>query len=184
MSKRLLIIEDDTSLNQMLQFHFEDGGFEVTGAESCDEGLQQLHREGFDLILLDQQLPDGTGMELLQKIRAEEPEQAIIMMTGKHDLELAIEAIKTGAADFIHKPLQTKTLQATVDKVLAGHAREPEPATADQASPVGDLIGRSEAMLEVSKQIALCSANTATVLITGESGTGKEVVARLIESQG
>ena len=185
MSKRLLIIEDDTSLNQMLQFHFEDGGFEVTGVESCNDGLQQLSRQVFDLILLDQQLPDGTGIKLLQKIRADEPEQPIIMMTGKHDLELAIQAIQDGAADFIHKPIKTEELQIVVERVLANKqlSREVEalqPASDDRLHR--DLIGRSSAMLEVSKEIALCAGSKATVLLTGESGTGKEVVARLIHN--
>ncbi len=185
MSKRLLIIEDDISLNQMLQLHFEDGGFEVTGVGSCSEGLQQLYRQAFDLILLDQQLPDGTGLELLQKIRAEEPEQPIIMMTGQHDLELAIQAIQDGAADFIHKPIKTDALQIVVERLLANRqlSREVEalkPEAHDRLHR--DLIGRSSAMLEVSKEIALCAGSKATVLLTGESGTGKEVVARLIHS--
>jgi len=102
------------------------------------------------------------------------------MMTGQHDLELAIRAIKAGATDFIHKPVKTATLQATVDKVLAGRSPEPEHIAPVRDRPLGDLIGRSDAMLAVSKQIALSAANVATVLITGESGTGKEVVARLI----
>ena len=185
MSKRLLIIEDDISLNQMLQLHFEDGGFEVTGVNSCGEGLQQLYRQAFDLVLLDQQLPDGTGLELLQKIRTEEPEQPIIMMTGKHDLELAIQAIQDGAADFIHKPIKTDALQIVVERLLANRqlSREVEalePESHDRLHR--DLIGRSSAMLEVSKKIALCAGSKATVLLTGESGTGKEVVARLIHS--
>ena len=185
MSKRLLIIEDDTSLNQMLQFHFEDGGFEVTGVESCDDGLQQLSRQVFDLILLDQQLPDGIGLELLHKIRAEEPEQPIIMMTGKHDLELAIKAIQDGAADFIHKPIKTDELQIVVERVLANRqlSREVEALKPESDDTIHrDLIGRSSAMLEVSKEIALCAGSKATVLLTGESGTGKEVVARLIHN--
>lgn len=185
MSNRLLIIEDDNSLNQMLQLHFEDGGFEVTGAETCGEGLEQLHKQAFDLILLDQQLPDGTGLELLQKIKAEEPDLAIIMMTGQHDLELAIQAIQDGAADFIHKPIKTEALQIVVERVLVNRqlsreveALQPEPH--DRLHR--DLIGRSSAMLDVSKEIALCAGSKATVLLTGESGTGKEVVARLIHS--
>jgi len=96
MRKQLLIIEDDTALNQMLQFHFEENGFRVSAAYGCGEGIVLLQQTAFDLILLDQQLPDGTGLELLQKIHADDPLQAVIMMTGQHDLELAIQAIKEG----------------------------------------------------------------------------------------
>ena len=184
MSKKLLIIEDDSSLNQMLQFHFEENGFDVAPALNCGEGLELLRQNAYDLILLDQQLPDVTGLDLLQQIREREPEQAMVMMTGEHDLELAIEAIKQGAADFVHKPIKTEALQIVVDRVLENRrlAREVaalQPAD-DEPEKQRELIGRSDAMLQVSKEIALCAASGATVLISGESGTGKEVVARLI----
>lgn len=180
MSKRLLIIEDDNALQQMLALHFEDEGFDIDTADNCTDGAALAQASGFDLVLLDQQLPDGNGIDLLPRLRDALPEAAVIMMTGQHDLELAIEAIKRGAADFVHKPIKTATLQATVDRALAAKkstGRESEPMS---ARTFGDLIGRSEGMLEVSKQIALSASNQATVLITGESGTGKEVVARLI----
>jgi two-component system response regulator AtoC len=186
MTKRLLIIEDDASLSQMLQFHFEDEGFEIATASTCSEGLQLLGKTAFDLILLDQQLPDGTGLELLQQIDTREPGPAVIMMTGQHDLELAIQAIKEGAADFVHKPIKSAELQIVVDRLMLNRrlAREVEalrPAAHDDFSS-RDLIGRSDAMLQVSKEIARCASSNATVLITGESGTGKEVVARLVHT--
>jgi DNA-binding NtrC family response regulator len=178
MTDSVLIIEDDTALNQMLALHFEDQGLAVRRAGTCADGLALARAESPDLVLLDQQLPDGEGLALLPALHDASPQAGIIMMTGRHDLELAIEAIKAGAADFIHKPVKTAALQATVDRLLA--ARTTPAGTAAPQPPVGDLIGRSDAMLEVSKQIALCAAHSATVLITGESGTGKEVVARLI----
>jgi DNA-binding NtrC family response regulator len=184
MTHQLLIIEDDASLNQMLQFHFEDLGFEVTGVFACQDGIAQLNSHVFDLVLLDQQLPDGTGIELLKEIKAVLPDQPVVMMTGQHDLELAIEAIKIGAVDFVHKPIKTLEMQHVVERVMENRrlsrqveALQPEtPSTLENR----ELIGRSAAMLAVSKQIALSATSNATVLITGESGTGKEVVARLI----
>jgi DNA-binding NtrC family response regulator len=176
---RILIIEDDPGLSQMLSLHFEDQGAHVQKAENCAEGWTLAGEAAFDLVLLDQQLPDGEGIDLLPRLVDEHPGTAVIMMTGRHDLELAIEAIKRGAADFIHKPLKTATLQATVERALK-RAASSESAADTTTAPVGELIGRSDAMLEVSKQIALSAANAATVLITGESGTGKEIVARLI----
>ena len=180
MTTRVLIIEDDPALNQILSLHFEDQGFTVFSADQCEAGFEIARQESVDVILLDQQLPDGEGIALLPRLLAVRPKAGVIMMTGQHDLDLAILAIKTGAADFIHKPVKAATLQATVEKVLAGQAPEPEHIAAARDRPLGDLVGRSDAMLEVSKQIALSAANAATVLITGESGTGKEVVARLI----
>jgi len=92
MTKQLLIIEDDESLNQMLQFHFEDQGYQVVGVDNCTLGLQRIRGTAFDLLLLDQQLPDGQGIDLLQQIHSEIPELSVIMMTGQHDLELATVA--------------------------------------------------------------------------------------------
>ena len=180
MTNRLLIIEDDHSLRQMLELHFEDQGFAVSSFDNCADGVAAASRKPFDLALLDQQLPDGLGIETLPKLLAQTPGLPVIMMTGQHDLELAIEAIKLGAADFVHKPVSTATLQATVSKVLAHRPTEAPPTQPAAELPMRDLIGRSAAMLEVSKQIALSAQNRANVLIHGESGTGKEVVARLI----
>ncbi len=179
MTHRLLIVEDDSSLSQMLTLHFEDQGMEVQVAHSCNSALVQAENFHPDLILLDQQLPDGLGNELITGLLAHSPLSRIIMMTGVHDLELAIQTIQNGAADFIHKPVKTSVLQAAVDKALA---YSPAVATEQgQTTPqIRELIGRSDAMLEVSKQIALSAQSNATVLITGESGTGKEIVARLI----
>ncbi len=180
MSKRLLIIEDDNALQQMLALHFEDQGFSVDTADNCGAGESLAADASYDLVMLDQQLPDGHGIDLLPRLRDRLPDTAIIMMTGQHDLELAIEAIKRGAADFVHKPIKTATLQSTVDRVLAARKSPVGDKPATPTRTFGDLIGRSEGMLEVSKQIALSASNQATVLISGESGTGKEVVARLI----
>ncbi len=183
MATRILIIEDDASLSQMLELHFEDQGFEPDLAADCEAARSKLGAGRFDLVLLDQRLPDGFGIDLLDDILASVPDQAVIMMTGEHDLELAIDAIKKGAAEFIHKPVRSDELQAVVNKILEARPQDRDagpPAAGRQATPPRELIGRSAAMLAVSKEIALSAASRASVLITGESGTGKEVVARLI----
>ena len=180
MTIRILIIEDDPGLQQMLTLHFHDQGHQVEAAADIAGGEARANVGVFDLILLDQRLPDGAGIDLLPRLLKAHPDASIVMMTGQHDLELAIRAIQAGATDFVHKPLKSATLQATVDKVLAQKHRKPEPSKGDATPTPGEMIGRSQAMLEVSKQIALCAGNAATVMITGESGTGKEVVARLV----
>ncbi len=178
-SKRLLIVEDDASLNQMLALHFQERNFETHAAFTCAEALSQAETLRPDLVLLDQQLPDGLGNTLIPRLLELAPGTCIVMMTGVHDLELAIQAIQDGACDFIHKPVKTELLQATVEKALASRTSAvSEPS--DRPTQARELIGRSDAMLAVSKQIALSAQSNATVLITGESGTGKEVVARLV----
>ncbi|HDK38050.1 MAG TPA: sigma-54-dependent Fis family transcriptional regulator, partial [Thiolapillus brandeum] len=179
MAHKLLIVEDDSSLSQMLTLHFEDQDMEVQVAHSCTSALELVTGLQPDLILLDQQLPDGLGNALSPKLLELSPASRIIMMTGVHDLELAIQAIQDGASDFIHKPVKTSVLQAAVDKALAYTPTITN--SPNQSTPqIRELIGRSDSMLEVSKQIALSAQSNATVLITGESGTGKEIVARLI----
>ena len=184
MTNRLLIVEDDAALNQMLQFHFEDQGFIVDGAAGCADALALVGRQTYDLILLDQQLPDGTGIGLLEQLIAAQPDQQVVMMTGQHDLELAIEAVQKGAADFVHKPVKTDELSQTIARLLENRRLSLEVEVLRQMAPSPrqdrDLIGRSAVMLAVSKEIALSARSAATVLITGESGTGKEVVARLV----
>ncbi|MCP5142297.1 MAG: sigma-54-dependent Fis family transcriptional regulator [Chromatiales bacterium] len=184
MSFRLLIIEDDYALAQMLAMHFEDEGYEVGTAQTCAEAVESLNSEACDLVLLDQQLPDGEGIDLLAAIVEQDADLPIVMMTGAHDLDLAIRAIKCGAFDFVHKPVAIEPLQNTIEKALQHRrlAREVQALQSEARHPVStaELVGRCDAMLTVSKEIALCSASHANVLITGESGTGKEVVANLI----
>jgi two-component system response regulator AtoC len=181
MNKQILLVEDDRALAEMLAMHFEDAGFFVERAGSCREAQDLLQARGFDLLLLDQQLPDGLGIELIAAALKADAELPVVMMTGQHDLELAIVAIEQGAADFVHKPVRIDELQRTVERLLR-HRRLAEQSQASAGpGPVDrDLIGKSAAMLEVSKAIARSARSSATVLITGESGTGKEVVARLI----
>jgi two-component system response regulator AtoC len=184
MPVRILIVEDDLSLSEMLGLHFLDQGFTVDRAGDCAEARDRLSSEHYDLMLLDQQLPDGLGMDLLASLGDAGERPAVIMMTGQHDLELAIDAIKTGAAEFVHKPVRTDELQRVASRLLDAR-RQAKSAAALESGPgmtpvTRELIGKSAAMLRVSKEIALSAASDASVLITGESGTGKEVVARLI----
>jgi DNA-binding NtrC family response regulator len=182
MPQQLLIIEDDPALGQMLAMHFEDAGFAVETAQTCRAGLARVQAGGVDLVLLDQQLPDGQGSALIESLLKADPDLPVVMMTGQHDLELAIEAIQRGAADFVHKPIKIAELHQTAERLLRQRkAAEQAPARLEAGPGTArDLIGRSDAMLAVSKTIALSARSSATVLISGESGTGKEVVARLI----
>ncbi len=183
MKRHLLIVEDDANLNSMLGIHFEELGYKVFSALSVAEALSQVAERAPDIALLDECLPDGSGLELLGRLLDKEPELPVIMVTGMHDLELAIQAIQQGAYDFIHKPLQIEELVHLVDRALE-HRRlvRKLDALSSSEDPVtlGEMIGHSRAMLAVTKEIALVAESDARVLITGESGTGKELVARAI----
>lgn len=184
--RKILIIEDDINLGQMLSLHFEEEGFRTQHAPSCEQARDAITHSFYDLILLDQQLPDGNGIDLLNELIEQNTERPVIMMTGHHDLELAITAIKNGAADFIHKPVKTSDLQAAVDKAMRTYESNIARSTANPEDALStlnlskDLVGKSAAMLAVSKEIALSAQSPASILITGESGTGKELIAKLI----
>lgn len=186
LNEHLLIVEDDAALSEALALHFEGLGLQVCRARTLAEALAAVEQHPPDLVLLDQQLPDGTGLELLSPLHAQAPQLPIIMMTGLHDLELAIAAIQQGAHDFIHKPIQLPALEHAVTRTLE-HQRLARRLQAldnpsEQEDPLRDMLGHSDAMLTLSKEIALVANSDVRVLITGESGTGKEVVARSIHA--
>jgi len=184
MNSRILILEDEQALAQMLMMHFEDEGHEVFHASCLEEArkLAPLHQP--DLILMDQGLPDGKGYELLCEFTVQNIDAIMVMMTAEHDLELAIAAIKAGAFDFIHKPIKTDELNHTVNRALEHQqlTRQVEvlSTTNDPVVTEPRLLGKSQAMLNISKEIALVSDSNTRVLITGESGTGKELIAHAI----
>lgn len=186
MRGHLLIVEDDAALNFALETHFSELGYRVTGALTMADAWKQFASVAPDVVLLDQKLPDGTGLELLGRLLEREPGLPVIIITGAHDLELAIQAIQAGAYDFIYKPIQIKELSHVLNRALE-HRRLARQAVAlrtsmEKPGTLGEMIGKSRAMLEISKEIALVARSDARVLITGESGTGKELVARAIHS--
>lgn len=186
MKGRLLVVEDDAALNEMLALEFQERGFCVDQALTLSEARSRLAATLPDVVLLDQHLPDGNGMSLLEAILEDEPELAVVMVTGAHDLELAIRAIKKGAYDFVHKPVQLQELLRVVAKAINEKAlsKRAKPHHPDPQIPetLGEMIGQCRAMLAVSKEIALVAGSDTRVLITGESGTGKELVARAIHN--
>lgn len=184
MNARIQLVEDDQALAQILTLHFEDLGHEVFHASCIKDAKHQIDSNEPDLILMDQGLPDGKGFDLLSDLIDIGCRATIVMITSEHDLDLAIAAIKTGAFDFVHKPIKTDELNHTVNRALQ-HRRlssQVQALSTLSGEPSGQprLLGQSQAMLGVSKEIALVADSPARVLINGESGTGKELVARAI----
>ena len=180
---RILIVEDDASLAELMSMHLEDIHYQAVMAPTLRDARDALAESDFDAILLDQQLPDGYGLDLLGEIRARAPDLPVIMITGLHDTALPIEAIKQGAYDFLRKPIQEQEF----DDILAHALRKHQPpgsadveAIAEERRHFPRIIGNSRAIIEVCKMLGHIAPTDSSVLISGETGTGKEVVAQAI----
>jgi DNA-binding NtrC family response regulator len=163
---------------QALDMHFRECGFEVRVAHSADEALAAgLFSDSPDLLISDIRMPGTDGLALLRKVRTEHPALPVIIMTAFYDMESTIAAMHGGAVEFIPKPIDIERLDAAVDQALR---RDSPLVELDSEAPDSPLVGRSPAMAEIFRSVALVAQSRATALITGESGTGKEVVARAI----
>jgi CheY-like chemotaxis protein len=180
----ILIIEDDPVFGELLAMHLEDQGHQPCLAHSLAQAREQLGRGAPDAVLLDHQLPDGFGSELLKQVAGESGAPPVIMITEVSDNTLAIQAMGAGAYDFIRKPMDEVELDATLGNALRSHrlTRQVTAITESQDYRVDldQIVGASPAILAVCKTIGAVATRNAPVLITGESGTGKEVVARAI----
>ena len=181
-----LIIDDERSILRSLELHIKGAGHSVQVAGTLADGHTRWIEYNPDLILLDLSLPDGDGLELLQKGIDDSLGGMVIIITGSHDLDKAMTAMRIGAFDFIHKPINVDELDAAFSRALTLHRERQRLALiADleiERKP-GKIVGVSRASIELHKQIGLCSRGKANVLIGGESGTGKELVARAIHRQ-
>src|SRR5947208_6811051 len=175
----LLIVDDDTNIRQNIHFILEKGGMKSSMASSGEEGLQRLRTTSFDLVLLDVQMPGMGGLEALRIMRERHPDVGVIMLSVLKDIAVAVEAMHTGALDYVTKDFSPPELIARVRKTLlqlrAG--RELERLHDVAATHVGrPMVLGSSSRLRAAVQVAAQDApEPVTVLITGDSGTGKEV---------
>lgn len=178
---QLLIVDDEPSIAWSLSEFLRDQGHEVAIASSAEEGLGHLESNPADAILLDVRLPGMDGIKALPLFRDRAASAPIIVMTAFGDLETAVSAIEGGAFDYLIKPFDLHQANVVVRSALS---RLETPGPSERASEVtaAHLIGRSNEMQEVYKQIALVARAEVPVLITGETGTGKELVARAIHA--
>jgi len=177
----ILIIEDDLPVAAALK-RLLDETYDVECVGTAEEGIARARTSDFDAVVTDLQLPGAQGLDVITTLRPERPHLPIILMTGHHTTDIAIEAIKAGAYDYLLKPITDPgEFLGMVEKAVASHARTAKPGTATHNRMSDDtIIGRSRPMQRVLKQIGRVAARPLTVLIRGETGTGKELVARAI----
>ena len=180
----ILVIDDEESMRDSCQQTLSRGGNRVEVADAGSKGLAMLGAESFDLVILDLKMPGLSGMEVLKKIKEDDPETMVIVITGYATVESAVEAMKRGAYDFIPKPFTPDSLRAIVKRALDRRALALENVLlrSELKASFGPdvIVGRSKSMKKVEELVQKVGPTDTTVLISGESGTGKELVARAI----
>ena len=180
----LLIVDDEASLRDFLTIVFEEEHCRVETAASLAEAHAALQKREPDLVLCDLMLPDGSGLDLLRDIKAQNPSIAVIMITAHTSTKSAVEALKAGAHDYIAKPFDIDELKIIVRKAVERKELEDENlhlrTALEERHTFANIIGKSAKMQEIFGIVQRIAPTTSTVLISGESGTGKELIARAI----
>jgi DNA-binding NtrC family response regulator len=179
----LLVVDDEPSILTTLQKALSLEGYAVDVAGGVRIAEEKLKKRTYDLCLVDVMLPDGDGVDLLQRLRAAKNDAPVIMMSGHATIDTAVRAVRVGALNFLEKPLNTDALLIAIDTALRLTRAEAEARDLRRAAGgTGELIGESPAMRKLVEQIGRAAKSAASVLVTGERGTGKELVVRAIHT--
>ncbi|MBI5523912.1 MAG: sigma-54-dependent Fis family transcriptional regulator [Desulfarculus sp.] len=181
---RILLVDDEEHVRRVLELMLGRQGYAITTAGGGTEALEKFAAEVFDLVILDLRMPDLDGISVLERMRAAEPDQTVVMITAYASVDTALAAMKQGAFDYIGKPFKEEEILLVVEKALKhGHVLADNRRLRCEVQArhdFGSIIGRSPAMERIFNVLRKVADTKATVLITGESGTGKELVARAI----
>ena len=184
---RVLIVDDDAQIRRILTAVLAETGAEMAEAGSATEGMARLGREDFDVALLDLQLPDHSGLDVLRWARATGLDTELIVLTGHADVETAVEAMRLGACDFVTKPPRNAELRQAITQAAETRALRRKNSALTEVITRRDglptIVGDSPQIHEVLALIARVAGSDSPVLIQGESGTGKELVARSVHLQ-
>ena len=181
---RILVVDDERSMRELLAIVLKREGYDVVLAENGKEALAALERQPFDLLVSDIKMPDMSGVDVLRAAKAIDNDILGIMVTAFASTESAIEALRLGAYDYLSKPFNVEELKDRIRKALERRTLEQEnlalKRTLKAAHQFSNIIGRSEPMLALFRLIEAVAATNSTILVSGESGTGKELVARAL----
>lgn len=182
----ILIVDDEESVRDSLYNWFIEDGYTVECAENAKKALHLLEDKEFDIILADIKMPGMDGMEMHRRIRTLNKDSIVIIMTAFASVDTAVQALKDGAFDYVTKPFDPDDLSHLIRNAAAQISLRSENETlrsrVTTLEDIDDLIGQSEAIGKVLKQVENVAQSNSSVIITGESGTGKELVARAIHS--
>jgi two-component system response regulator AtoC len=187
--RRVLVVDDEENLRHMLQILLRREGYEAVGAPSVEAALGELQTKPFDVVLVDLRMPGRPGLELVDEVRKRHLDTTVVVMTAYGSREVAIEAMKRGAYDYLSKPFESDELvlllrkaeererlfreNQTLRRELRAGGREPE-------AGLGEIVAKSARMVEMFRTLRKIAEFKTTVLVGGESGTGKELIARAL----
>ena len=181
--KSALVVDDEVGTRESIKMILKHD-YTVFLAKDAEEAFLQVKEHSPDVILLDILLPDMDGLKVLEKIRANDPDAIVIMITATKTIKTAVEAMKLGAYDYVTKPFDIDELRLMINRALSTQALEKEVKylreEIDKSFNFGNIIGKSQAMENIFKMVRQIADSKSTVLIMGESGTGKELVSRAI----
>jgi DNA-binding NtrC family response regulator len=180
------IVDDEEAIRESLETLLELEGYSVTLAEDALAGIDALGRAAFDLVLLDLNLPDRSGLEVVEEIRQTDKETPVILLTAYGSVENAVAAIKRGANDFFTKPWNNEKLLIELERTIAQRRLQVENIalreTLRERYSFSNIIGKSARMRQVFEIVGQVSPTRSNILIRGDSGTGKDLIAKAIHA--
>ena len=183
-SARILVIDDDDLVREFIEEALRRQGYIVHTADSAEEGLRLVADQSFDLVFTDVRMPGASGLDVLRRVRERFPETMVILVTAFGNVEMAVEAMKAGAFEFLLKPCTPEQIEMVAARALELRKLRTENELLRceqmQRQSRDEIVGHSRPMGELFKLMSAAAPQDSTVLITGESGTGKELIARAI----
>ena len=181
---KVLIVDDEPNMRRILKANLRMDNHTCVEASNSSEAVTRLSKEDFDVVVTDQKMPGGTGLDVLRAVQESDPTTSVIFLTAVGTVELAVESMRQGAFDFLTKPFEIDVMRATIRRACERTFLLRENAvlrtTVRKLEGAEEILGNSQSIQSVRDLIARVSGTPSTVLITGETGTGKELVARAI----
>ncbi len=174
--KRILVIDDDSYINNLLVNYLKQNGYEAEGTITGRNGIKRIEKTDYDLVLCDYRLPDSDGLKILQFIKTKNPNLPVIIMTAYADVKMAVKLIKAGALDYVTKPIQPEEILHLIERAIRSKRIKEDSTTFSE----NFIVGKNIRMKEIMQHVQVVAPTGLTVLVEGESGSGKEYIAKAI----